>query len=186
MLSYYQNAPLYEALQALAMRDPLRFHMPGHKGKPLFEAYAGVFALDFTETYGTGNLYTGVGPIRDAERLAARYYGAADCHFLTGGSTQGVQAMLGSACPPGGAVLLDRAAHKSAVSGCALFDLSPSFVYPPMVAPFDCSGPFSLSQIEEALYMHPETAALLVVSPNYYGVLQDIPGLAALCHQYNK
>ncbi|MGE4548470.1 MAG: aminotransferase class I/II-fold pyridoxal phosphate-dependent enzyme [Intestinibacillus sp.] len=186
MLSYHQNAPLYEALQALAARDTLRFHMPGHKGKPIFEAYASVFALDFTETYDTGNLYEGIGPIREAERCAADYYGAADCHFLTGGSTQGVQAMLCAAAAPGGAVLLDRTAHKSAVSACALFDLTPHFVYPPPTAPFGFGGLLSLTETEEALRAHPEIQAVLVVSPNYYGVLQDIPALAALCHQYGK
>lgn len=186
MLSYSQNAPLYEALQALASRDTLRFHMPGHKGKPIFEAYAGVFALDFTETYDTGNLYEGVGPIREAERCAASYYGAADCHFLTGGSTQGVQAMLCTAAASGGTVLLDRTAHKSAVSACALFDLIPHFVYPLTTPPFGFGGLLSLTDTENALRAHPEAEAMLVVSPNYYGVLQNIPALAALCHRYGK
>lgn len=186
MLSYSQNAPLYEALQALAARDTLRFHMPGHKGKPIFKAYAGVFALDFTETYDTGNLYEGMGPIREAERYAASYYGAADCHFLTGGSTQGVQAMLCAAAASGGTVLLDRTAHKSAVSACALFNLTPHFIYPAPTAPFGFGGLLSLSGTEDALRAHPEAEAMLVVSPNYYGVLQDIPALAALCHRYGK
>lgn len=186
MLFHAQNAPLFEALQALAMRDTLRFHMPGHKGKAVFSAYADIFPLDFTETYGTGNLYDGTGPIRDAEVLAARYYGAADCHFLTGGSTQGVQAMLCAAGAPGTTVLLDRTAHKSAVSACALFDLQPHFIYPSILDPFGFGGKLSLAETERLLCVHPEASALLVVSPNYYGVLQDIPALAALCHRYGK
>lgn len=186
MPTHNQDAPLYEALQALAARDTLRFHMPGHKGKPVFDAYAGVFPLDFTETYGTGNLYEGAGPIREAERLAAAYYGAADCHFLTGGSTQGVQAMLCAAAAPDGTVLLDRTCHKSAAAACALFGLSPHFIYPPPLAPYGCGGRLALPEAEAALRAHPEAAALLVVSPNYYGVLQDVPALAALCHRYGK
>src|SRR5574344_722819 len=96
--------PLYTALSDLAMQDTVRFHMPGHKGEPVFQSFADVFALDYTETYGTGNLYTGEGPIREAEALAAKTYGADDCFFLTGGSTQGIHAMLACVCPPGGEI----------------------------------------------------------------------------------
>ena len=89
----FTTAPLFHALQLLETGDSARFHMPGHKGEPVFNTYADIFAIDFTETYGTGNLYTGEGPIRDAEVAAARYFGSEDCFFLTGGSTQGILAM---------------------------------------------------------------------------------------------
>ena len=85
----FTTAPLFHALQLLETGDSARFHMPGHKGEPVFNTYADIFAIDFTETYGTGNLYTGEGPIRDAEVAAARYFDSEDCFFLTGGSTQG-------------------------------------------------------------------------------------------------
>ena len=92
----FTGAPLFHALQLLATSDSARFHMPGHKGQPVFNSFRDVFAIDYTETYGTGNLYLGDGPIRDAEVAAARYFGANDCFFLTGGSTQGILAMLGT------------------------------------------------------------------------------------------
>ena len=180
------DAPLYEALRALAARRTTRMHMPGHKGQPLFDAFAGVFPLDFTETYDTGNLYEQTGPIRLAEQRAAAYYQAADCHFLTGGSTQGVQAMLAAACGDGGTILLDRSCHKSAASACALFDLTPHFLSPAPLAPFGVGAALDLDEAEALLRRHPQAAALLVVSPNYYGVMQDIPALAALCHRYGK
>ena len=98
----FTGAPLFHALQLLATSDSARFHMPGHKGQPVFNSFRDVFAIDYTETYGTGNLYLGDGPIRDAEVAAARYFGANDCFFLTGGSTQGILAMLGAAVGRGG------------------------------------------------------------------------------------
>lgn len=98
----FTTAPLFHALQLLETGDSARFHMPGHKGEPVFNTYADIFAIDFTETYGTGNLYTGEGPIRDAEVAAARYFSSEDCFFLTGGSTQGILAMLGTAVGRGG------------------------------------------------------------------------------------
>ncbi len=178
--------PLYTAIQALAAGDVARFHMPGHKGNPIFAAFDSIFAIDYTEIYGTGNLYEGTEPIRGAEKLTAQWYGADDCHFLTGGSTQGIHAMLCAAVGAGGTVLLDRTCHKSVVSACALFDLQPIFVYPTVQEPFGFSGMLSAHEVERMLDAHPESAALLVVSPNYYGVLQDIPMLAALCHRRGK
>lgn len=180
--------PLYSALRALSSQGHLRLHMPGHKGKPLFPGWEEVFALDYTETYETGNLYApdADSPIRPAERLAAACYGAADCHFLTGGSTQGVHAMLAACCTPGGPVLLDRTCHKSAASACALLDLRPAFVFPSTLEPFGFGGMLDLHAVEAALAAHPDAPALLIVSPNYYGVVQDIPALAALCRRYGK
>ena len=80
----FTTAPLFHALQLLETGDSARFHMPGHKGEPVFNTYADIFAIDFTETYGTGNLYTGEGPIRDAEVAAARYFGSDDCERVFG------------------------------------------------------------------------------------------------------
>ena len=99
------SAPLYDALCALSQKRTIRFHMPGHKGQPVLPDFSPILPLDFTEIYETGNLYTGEGPIRLAEEQAARFYHAADCHFLTGGSSQGVHAMLYAAAGCGSSVL---------------------------------------------------------------------------------
>ena len=32
----FTNAPLFHALQLLATGDSARFHMPGHRGRPLY------------------------------------------------------------------------------------------------------------------------------------------------------
>lgn len=182
----FTNAPLFHALQLLATGDSARFHMPGHKGEPLFNTYAEVFAIDFTETYGTGNLYLGDGPIRDAEVAAALYFGASDCFFLTGGSTQGIMAMLATAVGKGGSVLLDRECHKSVCHACALLDITPYFVSAPLIEPFAVSGELPKDAVERALLDHPDVKAVLVTSPTYYGVRRALPELADLCRAYGK
>ena len=49
--------PLYDALRSYADREPLRFHMPGHKGKFLpVPELTGLAPLDVTELSPTGNL----------------------------------------------------------------------------------------------------------------------------------
>ena len=182
----FTGAPLFHALQLIATGDSARFHMPGHKGEPLFNTYAEIFAIDFTETYGTGNLYTGEGPIRDAEVAAALYFGASDCFFLTGGSTQGIMSMLATAVGRGGSVLLDRECHKSVCHACALLDITPYFVTAPLIEPFAVSGDLPLDAVERQLIDHPDIKAVLVTSPTYYGVRRALPALADLCRAFDK
>ena len=182
----FTNAPLFHALQLLATGDSERFHMPGHKGEPLFNTFSEVFSIDFTETYGTGNLYLGDGPIRDAEVAAARYFDAADCFFLTGGSTQGILAMLATAVGRGGAVLLDRECHKSVCHACALLDITPYFMTAPLIEPFGISGGLPPAEAERQLIDHPEIRAVFLTSPTYYGIRRAIPAFADLCRAYGK
>ncbi|WP_318361211.1 aminotransferase class I/II-fold pyridoxal phosphate-dependent enzyme [uncultured Agathobaculum sp.] len=182
----FTTAPLFHALQLLEIGDSARFHMPGHKGVPVFNTYADIFAIDFTETYGTGNLYTGEGPIREAEVAAACFYASEDCFFLTGGSTQGILAMLGTAVGRGGAVLLDREVHKSVCYGCALLGITPYFVSASLIEPYAVSGQLSVKAAEEQLLAHPEIKAVLLTSPTYYGIRRDIPALADLCRAHGK
>ena len=45
----FTTAPLFHALQLLETGDSARFHMPGHKGEPVFNTYADIFAFDFND-----------------------------------------------------------------------------------------------------------------------------------------
>ena len=182
----FTGAPLFHALQLLATSDSARFHMPGHKGQPVFNSFRDVFAIDYTETYGTGNLYLGDGPIRDAEVAAARYFGANDCFFLTGGSTQGILAMLGAAVGRGGSVLIDREVHRSVCHGCALLDITPYFFSAPLLEPFGITGALRVEDAERQLLAHPDIRAVLLTSPTYYGLRRDLPAFADLCRAHGK
>lgn len=178
------SAPLYHALRALSDKHTARFHMPGHKGKDVLPGFGAVLPLDFTEVYETGNLYTGEGPIRQAEEQAARFYHAADCHFLTGGSTQGIHTMLYAAAGAGADVLFDRNCHKAAAHAAAMLDQSPAFVFPKTIEPFGIPGLLCPDDIDRALSQNPSIRAVLITSPNYYGVRQDIRAIAAVCHAH--
>ena len=72
------STPLYDALRSYAAGDPARFHMPGHKGRPLpAPELAPVSALDLTELGPTGNLYEPGAPFDQAQRLWAEAAGFA-------------------------------------------------------------------------------------------------------------
>ena len=180
-----ENTPLYTALRQFAAQHPLRMHMPGHKGKPLpAPELAGLSAIDFTELPPTGNLFDGGGAIGEAEQLWAEVFHLDSCLFLTGGSTQGVLAALTLACTPGGEVLLDRGCHRSAFHALALLDLKPVYVERPWLPDVGAAGPISPQAVETLLEAHPNSKVLCITSPTYYGVLSDIPALAAVMHRH--
>ncbi|MGN0968776.1 MAG: aminotransferase class I/II-fold pyridoxal phosphate-dependent enzyme [Oscillospiraceae bacterium] len=166
------NTPLYDALTAFADTSPLRMHMPGHKGKglPGWERLPGV---DFTELPPTGNLYEPGGAIGSAEELWAATFGMKECLFLTCGSTQGIHAALTLACPVGSTLLADRNCHRSVYHAMALLDLEP--VYLMEKTP---------QAVEKLLENHPEIKIVCITSPDYYGRLYDVAGIAAVCHRF--
>lgn len=175
------STPLYDALRAFAGAEPLRMHMPGHKGKPLpLPELAGFAALDVTELPPTGDLYAGGGPIEAAEALWARVFHFFHCFFLTGGSTQAY--ILPWALPgrPGEQVLLDRGCHRSAFHALALLDLYPVFLERPWLSGPGVAGPIAPEELERQLSLHPGIKTVCITSPTYYGVLSDIPTLARI------
>lgn len=180
------ETPLYSALTAWAAESKLRMHMPGHKGKALLlpPGFGPVAALDATELPDTGNLYEGVPPISGAEELAAAAFGAEQCFFLTGGSTQGLMAALSLCCLPGSRLLLDRGCHRSVYNAMALLDLQPEYLLPEYLPLFHISAGITPGQVRAALRRYPDTKAVCVTSPTYYGVLSDIPALAAAAHEF--
>lgn len=178
------NTPLYDALRAFAATDPLRMHMPGHKGRPLpIPELAGLADIDFTELPPTGDLFGGGGAIEQAEQLWAEVFGMTHCLFLTGGSTQGVLSALTLACRPGDGILLDRGCHRSAYNALALLDLHPVYLGRPWLTGPGITGPIDPAEVERQLDDHPEIHTLCITSPTYYGVLSNISVLATVMHR---
>lgn len=175
-------APLYDALVSFLHTAPLRMHMPGHKGigEGLFSQIA---PLDFTEIEPTGNLYTGEGPITEAEALCAQYAGAKSALFFTCGSTQGIYTMLAEAVGMGGELILERGCHKSVYHAMALLDITPHYIYAPSIPGTPLSGPVPPELVQDALCRYPNSKAVFLTSPTYYGVVTDLAPIADICHQ---
>lgn len=177
--------PLYDALRAFADNSTQRFHMPGHKGRalPLSELNAAA-ALDFTELPPTGDLFSGEGPIQEAEALWARAFHMEECLFLTGGSTQGMLTALTLAAGVGSSVLLDRGSHRSAYNGLALLDLRPTYLERAPLGSAGILGPISPQAVDNLLKLHPDIKTVCITSPTYYGVLSDILAIAEVVHTH--
>ena len=166
--------PLVEALKRYIRLGRTSYHTPGHKGQAALLTPLCSTALDLTELPETGSLYDGGDAIEQAEREAARVFGAAQTHFSGGGCTLCIQTMLGLAAQRGKVVLMGRNAHRSAAHAAALLDLD---VY--------WSVTMIPDAVETMLAAHPEIRTVYVTSPDYYGRLADIQGLSVVCRRFD-
>ena len=174
--------PLYTALQEHLTKKRAAFHTPGHKGKFL---PSNLYELDLTELPDTDSLFEADGCIAAAEQEARALFHSRATFFSAGGCTLCIQAMFRLAAPQGGKVISSRVIHRSAVNTMALLGIQPVWVRPRPDAGPCLAGRLHPQDVEEALRQNSDAKAVYVTSPDYYGVLADIQGLAEVCHSHN-
>jgi lysine decarboxylase len=64
--------------------------------------------------------------------------------------------------------------------------IRPVYAYPEMIEEFGISGAVSPSEIEHLIKENPDAEAVMITSPNYYGVCSDISAIAEIAHRYGK
>ncbi|MEO0541334.1 MAG: aminotransferase class I/II-fold pyridoxal phosphate-dependent enzyme, partial [Cyanobacteria bacterium P01_A01_bin.105] len=191
MVLSQHDAPLVAALQRCAEQPHAAFYTPGHKRgqgiSPLLRQLLGtsVFRADLPELPQLDNLFTPTTVIQQAQALAAEAFGAAQTWFLANGSSCGLEAALLAVCQPGDRVIVPRNVHRSVISGLVLSGAMPVYVMPEYRADWGIPLAVSAGAIAAALERHPETRAVLIVSPTYEGVCADVGEIATLCHQHH-
>jgi len=181
--------PLYERLRNRGAAEPSSFHVPGHKyGRSLpeepFEEFRSIMRLDVTELADTDDLHHPEGVILEAEQLAAQCFGADETFLLVGGSTAGNLAMILAVCSRDDVVIVQRNIHKSIGNGLRLAGARPVFVRPQFDAATATATIPSLADLEQALKAHPNARAVILSTPNYYGVAVGLEPYAELVHRY--
>jgi arginine/lysine/ornithine decarboxylase len=178
------NTPICDFVRAYAEKDPLRLHMPGHKGAGAL----GVEALDITEVPGADVLYAPEGIIAASEANAAAVFGSAKTLYSTEGSSLCIRAMLYLALLRSKAldrrplILAGRNAHKTFLSAAALLDLDVEWLYPEDGASL-LSCPIDAETLSRRLEELPEPpVAVYVTAPDYLGNRVDLAALAEVCH----
>ena len=176
------NTPICDFLRRYAERDPLRLHMPGHKGVgPL-----GVERWDLTEVTGADSLYEASGIIAESEANASRLFGC-PTFYSTEGSSQCIRAMLYLACQAARAqgkrpcIAAGRNAHKTFLTAAALLDFDLKWLYGEENSYLSCT--VTPARLEQAL-AEGDVTAVYVTSPDYLGNLADIAALAQVCHAH--
>ncbi len=178
------DTPICDFARAYAEGDPVRMHMPGHKGRPL----TGPERLDLTEIGEADVLYRSRGVIRRSEENAASLFGAARTVYSAEGSSLCIRAMLYLALLTAkekglpARLLAGRNAHRTLMTAAALMDLEIDWL---LAAPGEdlLSCGFDADVLEEKLaagaYM-----AVYLTSPDYLGRRADLRAAAAACRRH--
>lgn len=179
------SVPLLAAARRYQDIDRAVFYMPGHKrGQGIdreFRQLMGeqVFRFDLPELPELEE------PLAEAEALAADAYGSDRAWFLTNGSTCGIQAMLLATCREGDKVLIGRNCHKAVIAGLVLNGAIPIYLPTEYLPEFDLDLGVSPATLELYLQKNPDVKAVMLVSPNYFGVCGEIEQLVAIAHAHN-
>ena len=182
------QTPLFDTLERFYQQNTVSYHVPGHKSGQVFlekgkDLYRSLLQIDVTELTGLDDLHAPVGPIREAEILLAELYGVKYSYFLVNGTTVGILAMILATCNERDRVLVQRNCHKSVLHALMLANVEPIFLAPTVLEDWSVAGGVDGKLVSEALEKYPDTKAIILTYPNYYGHAQDLSDIVALAHE---
>lgn len=178
------KTPIYDFLLEYMAKNPVRMHMPGHKGKLLAPLLRQASAIDLTEIQGADSLLEANGIIAESERNAASLYGAAYTFYSCAGSTLCIQTMLLLMKQEGRVVIAARNVHRAFLNACVLLDLPVQWIYP-RESNGILSGTYAPEDFEQALQQLHRPACVYLTSPDYLGNMADVSQIAEICRQYS-
>ena len=173
-------------------KNPVSFHMPGHKGSAIYREHGyGEFLdhmmdCDITEIPGADNLYQAEDVLlRTMERYRGLYETKAS-YLQINGSSGGLIAAILASVPKGGKLVLARNCHKSIFNALSLGDITPVYAYPETIEEYGILGAVSPAEVARCLDENPEASAVILPSPNYYGICSDVAAIAEVVHARGK
>ena len=178
------NTPICDFVRAYAESEPVRMHMPGHKGI----TGVGPEAWDLTEIDGADELYRSAGIIRESERNASALFGTSRTVYSAEGSSLCIRAMLYLAVLTAGEkglprrLLAGRNAHRTLMTAAALLDMEIDWLMPAEEEDL-LSGRIRQEELEEKLCTGPYMAVYLT-SPDYLGNQTDVKAAAEACRRH--
>lgn len=186
------KAPIVEALKTAYDNPTYQFHIPGHtKGSGTLAAFrklVGKKALmvDTTDEFDNlGTLTPATGPIKEAQELAAKAFGAKKTFFLINGSTVGNLAIAMGLTKKGQKVIVNRNCHRSILTGLIISGAEPLWVIPEKFEEWGLWGNIDAKSVETLLKENDDVSAVWITNPTYEGVVSDVRSIAAICKKYN-
>lgn len=182
------SAPIVAAMQKYSSDNVIPFHTPGHKqGRGAHELLRELLTAqglrqEVSLMEELDDLHEPHSCIFAAQNLAARLWHADECIFMVNGTTSAVQAMIFGTLKPGDLIMIPRNAHRSVIAGLILSGAVPIFL--PVEFDTELCLPLNVSveTIERAIKKFPSAKAVLLVTPNYYGIAADVEKISRPVH----
>ncbi len=193
-LAEKSDTPFYDALRAYVHQAIDSWHTPGHGGGDAFKGSPWV--NDFYDFVGEemlradlsvsvpmlDSLLHPTGVIAQAQRLAAKAFGARKTYFATNGTSTSNKVIFQTLLAPGDTLLLDRNCHKSVHHGVILSGARPVYLDSAVNPRFGIFGPVPRATILQAIAQHPETKVLILTSCTYDGLRYDLAPIVEAAH----
>lgn len=187
-MTQQEETPLFSTLLRHAAREPVQFHIPGHKrGRGMdskFGEFIGANALSFDliNIAPLDDLHHPTGPIKRAQELAAEAFGADATFFSVQGTSTAIMAMVLATVGPGEKILVPRNVHKSVLTAIILSGANPVFLHPVLDKNLGIAHGLSVETVAEGLRANPDAKALVVINPTYFGIAADLLRIVQLAH----
>ena len=185
------ETPLFTGLLEHSRKNPIQFHIPGHKKglgmDPCFRNFIGENALsiDLINIAPLDDLHQPRGIIKQAQELAAEAFGADYTFFSVQGTSGAIMTMVMSVAGPGDKIIVPRNVHKSVMSAIVFSGATPIFIHPEIDKELGISHGITPEAVEKALQQHPDAKGVLVINPTYFGIAGDLKKIVEIAHSYN-
>ena len=181
--------PLVAAMLKYKNEDVYPLHTPGHKGgrgmeRLLRQELGASVAMDVSLMSELDDIHEPESYIKRGQELAAQTYGGDACFWCVNGTSQAIHAMLLTALAPGERLLLPRNAHRSVAGGLILGGIEAVYLQPEYSEEFGLQLQVTPAAVQKALAADSSIKAVLLTSPNYYGIAADVQAIAEICHAY--
>ncbi|WP_088067801.1 aminotransferase class I/II-fold pyridoxal phosphate-dependent enzyme [Gottfriedia luciferensis] len=184
------ETPLFSSLLEHAKKNPIQFHIPGHKKgngmDPTFREFIGdnALSIDLINIAPLDDLHHPKGKIKQAQDLAAKAFGADHTFFSVQGTSGAIMTMVMSVCGPGDKIIVPRNVHKSVLSAIIFSGATPIFVHPEIDSELGISHGITTNAVKEAILNNPDAKAVLVINPTYFGFVADLKSIVDLAHSH--
>lgn len=175
-----------------ADKHTVSYHMPGHKGSAIYKKYGyGQFLerfmdCDITEIPGADNLFQAEGLLKEVQEKYARLYDVERSYLQINGTSGGLIAAILACVPQGGKIIMARNCHKSVFNALTLGNIKPIYAHTAIIDEYGITGPIQVSEVERLLEEAPDAEAVILPSPNYYGICSDIKAISEAVHKKGK
>lgn len=186
--------PFYDRLKQYVAMAKDSWHTPGHSGGDSLKGSPWVG--DFYEFVGEemlradlsvsvpmlDSLLHPTGVIAEAQRLAAKAFGARKTYFATNGTSTSNKVIFQTLLAPGDKLLLDRNCHKSVHHGVILSGALPVYLDSSVNRHYGIFGPVPKQVIFDAIAANPDARVLILTSCTYDGLRYDLAPIVAAAH----